>query len=419
MNQDPTLLGYLAFGSLKKFIKNAQLIDVFSSAPYVTLRVQLPFDLQETLVTLMKEDLRGALKKSQYKIFDMVPHVALDYARHKNLNLEIMSEDPVVKLLEFDHAILQVVHPLGVYELEKSFDLLETRSYSNHVFDISFAACDDVKNIKKTLKVFQQIKVIDFLKNAGVLDKKHHVFAQRGDDILAYYAQVVQSQLVVNGCSVLAENPHDLNYVITSQAEELYEDPLVLGELSLESRFICTKIDNHPKKINSCLKSLIKILKMMSLNYRLQVLGKYQESELKEITLGIEELAFMTSDTRCLELKVLDGLNRYKTVAKLYVFKKSIELNVDLLNLIFTHLTVHKKIYPENLDRPRQIAVYGDLNKHESLAEAYVKSRLKGESGFILDIKDLLSSKDALDYQIDKMIYFSPSDGMVKEKSYD
>jgi hypothetical protein len=420
VNQDATLLGYLAFGSLKKLIKKAQLIDVMPCAPFVTVRVELPFELQDAVVTLLKEDLRGLIKKNQYKIFDMIPHVALDYAKHKNFTLEIVSEDHVIKLLEFEHALVQINHPIDQESLKnESFDLFEVVSYANHVFDLNFALGDDIKNLKKILKSFREFQLVDFLKNAGILDRKELVLSQRGQDVLNYYTQVVHCQLVSSGFCALAENPQDISYIMTAQRGELFEDPLILGEMGLESCFIRAKMETHAKKINSCLKSLIKILKMMSLNFQLHVSGKFPENDLKEITLGIEELAFLTSDTRCLELKVLDGLNRLKTVVKFHVFKKSIELNVDLINLFLTHLTVSKRLYPSAFERPRQVAVYGDLSKHQSLCEAYAKSRLKGESGFILDVKDLLSSKDALDYQIDKMIYFSTSDGMVKEKSYD
>lgn len=420
MNQNAALLGYLAFGSLKKLIPKVQLIDVFPTFPYVTVRLQAPFELQETLLTIFKEDLRGVIKKAQYKIFEMVPQVALDYARHKQCFFELVNEDPVITLLELDHMLMQVQGPLEFLSLDQQgYDLIHINAHSNYVYDLTLVLGDDVKNLKKILKSLQDFKLIEFLKNTGVLDNKQNVLSQRGVDVVNFYTQVVCSQLLEVGCRFLAENPNEASYVLTSQKGGVFEDPLMLGDISLESSHLCVKIDSSSKKINSCLKSLIKILKMMALNFQVHVYGKYHEAELKEITLGIDELVFLTSDIRCLELKVLDGINRYKTVAKFYIFKKSIELSFDLLNLIFANLSVHRKIYPENLERPKQVAVYGDLNKYKSLSEAYFKSRLKGESGFTLDIKDLLSSKDALDYQIDKMIYFSVTDEVVKEKSYD
>lgn len=419
MNQNAALLGYLAFGSLKKLISKVQLIDVFPSFPYVTVRIQAPFELQEPLLTIFKEDLRGVIKKSDYKVFEMVPHVALDYARHKQYALELINQDPVITLLELDHMLMQIELPLQIQSLDHPFDVIAINSYSDSVYDLILVLGDDVKNVKKIFKNWQNFQIDAFLKNAGVWDKKENVLSQRGMDVINFYTQVVCSQLLEARCNFLAENPGQSNDVITSHKGEIFEDPLLLGEVSFEGCHLCVKLESSSKKINSCLKSLLKILKMMALNFKLYIYGKYQEHELKEITLGIDELVFLTSETRCLELKVLDGINRYKTVAKFDIFKKSIELSIDLLSLIFTNLTVHRKIYPESLERPKQVAVYGDLNKYKSLSEAYFKSRLKGESGFILDIKDFLSSKDALDYQIDKMIYFSVSDEMIKEKSYD
>ena len=43
--QESILFGYIAFGSLKKLIKHAELLSVLPHFPYVTVTVELPFEL--------------------------------------------------------------------------------------------------------------------------------------------------------------------------------------------------------------------------------------------------------------------------------------------------------------------------------------------------------------------------------------
>ena len=418
MNSFSVLLGYLAFSCLQKLVKSAQIQQVHAHAPYSTLVVKLPFELQDSLITVMKEELRGVLKKKLYKVLEMMSSVALDYADHKKMDLELVNEDPIITLLETDHALIQ----MEAFPEEESwnpmwgFDLFSVYTCDGLTY-LTFGYGKDVKALKKQAIQAQSFDLKKFLNESGFLNE-HGAIRDRGLDLLSYYRHLIESHLYSHGLQTVLSEKNILDRSIRIIQGSFRIDPWILPGFDLQEVLLTLNLSKGAKKLNSYLKSLIKILKLLSFRIQITFCGKFPESDLKELTSGLDNLNYQSSDYKQIKIEILDTFERYVTIAHFELLKKEVQGDINLLKIILMHVLVHKKLYPESLDRPKQIAVIGDLEQCPPLCEALFKAKFTGCHAFVLESKGLISDKQALDYQIDNLVYYSQSDGVLKEKAF-
>lgn len=418
MNDQATLLCYLAYNSLKKLVKSAELIDIFPREPYATICVSVPFEIQLELQTVLMEDLRGVIKEGGYKLFEMMSSVAKDYAEHKKLDLELDEDSDVAILFETPHLLMQVASDSCASELELPFkcDILDVKTDQDMTY-ITFGFGDEVKTLKKILNKTSGFVLSDYLVRAGYVTVEGF-FKERMDQLLNYYKAIFLTPLRELGVTYLSDANELEAGCATFSSQDVVKDPLILGSLVTQEFELHAKLPLSFKKSNSCLKSLIKILKMLEFRIQINFQGKFPDSDMRDLCFEIEDSIFSRGDVRSVKIDVLDSLKRLTSVCQLTFTKKFMICKIDVLRIILTHLLQHHKAYPSAFLRPKQIAVCGLMQKHPILAQQLLEAQLTGCCAFAVEQKDLIDDKQALDYQIDKLLYWSESEAKVKDKSY-
>jgi hypothetical protein len=418
VNDQAVILGFLAFSCLQKLIKQAALIDVCASHPYTTVIVKIPFELQSSLLTVFKEELRGLIKQKSYQVMDMVPHVAINYAASKNIKLRLETDDPVITILETDGFISPLNTSVTEVELPLpfQFDILDIKIIED-LTHITFVYGSETKNLKKQAQTAQAFNVEMFLVTSEVLSSAGN-YKERGEDLLSYYRHLICGYLAGMGCFLESRNDQSKKFTITKITGIDLVDPLILPSLQPAVELLFFETPNSLKNVKSCLSLLTKILKLLKFSFRINFQGKFQESDIKEMSLDHENVVVSLGSQKCVKLEILDTFGRHVSVTSIQILKKNIECEIDVLNLILMHVLVHKKLFPESLPRPKQVAVLKSDHESEELLDVLTKRRLQGESVFRFEHKDKASEKQALDYQIDNLLYYSESERVIKERSF-
>jgi len=169
VNDQAILLGYIAFSVIKKLIPKASLIQLFPQTPFVSLFVDLPFPLDETFQTVIKEELKKTLKDGQYKVLEMVPQVAFSYARSKKVKIDLDENQSIVSLLETPYELIWMQEECIQKELDPkiSFEILTVSKSKESLIVIGFG--ESLKEAKKSFKEHYSTKTLNYLNDAGYL----------------------------------------------------------------------------------------------------------------------------------------------------------------------------------------------------------------------------------------------------------
>jgi hypothetical protein len=417
VNDQATLLAYLAFSCLQKLMPKAQLVALYPQTPYTTLGLQLPFKLQDPLTDILKENLRGIIKQKSYQIFEMVPQVALSYAASKKIKVSIDEDQPLVTLLETQGTILEIQEGLEDQNVELSahFDLFKIQEVSGQTY-LTLVFGQEVKRVKKQGQLASEFKLVPFLQEAGVLSACG-TFLDRGLALLDYYQELVVKPFYAIGCQKGLGVGDSQHYITTKTLDQGYEDPVSLPGLTLSESLIFIPLPLSFKKVNLCIKELYKVLNLINIKFELTLYGQYSDHQFRELSLGLGEFNQCSAQYKQLVICLIDTYGRFEPIVRFNFSKKQIGCEIYLTKFVLGSVLEFKKLYPDNLPRPVQKAIIGDLTQHPLLVEALFEARLRGENAFFLK-KEALSGKEALDYQIDDLIYCSESEKVITQRSF-
>jgi hypothetical protein len=402
VNDQAILLGYIAFSVIKKLIPKAELLEVFPQEPYVSIQLDLPFALDETFITVIKEELKKTVKESLYKVTEMVPSVALSYAKSRKQVLEIDENCTIVKLLETPFSLAWIKQDTDLDQLDPklAFDCLEICRDADTL--MVFAIGDQFKELKKNFKSHYSKKHLSYLKEASFINDSGS-FTQRGQDLINYYQNFAIKPLIENGIHRFECEEGEDQDIAFKVSKDSFIDPFLSVNQFFENPLICLKTSFSLEKLNSYLKSVKKIPKMLGFSYEIDLEGKFQQADIAKLDFEKPPSCFGEKEGKKLVLSIVDVFGRKIPFMTAVLMKKTMEIEVSILTMAIASLHQNGRFYPLALDRPKQVAFTPSKMTGEN-AELYLTKRLKGESCFILNPESKNIKQLAESYQIDEWI---------------
>lgn len=401
MNDQATLFGYIAFSVIKKLIPKAELVEVFSQDPYVSIQLDLPFLLDERFITVIKEEIKKTIKEKLYKVTEMVPSVALAYAKSKKQCLEIDEDCSIVRFLETPFNLTWIKQDTSIDALDPKFmfECLDV-GFSNQSLMV-FVLGDHLKEHKKNFKVNFSKKLKSYLIEASFIDASG-AFTQRGQDLINYYQNFAIKPFIENGVYRFDyEETLELD-VLSRLSKDFIIDPFLDVDQIFENPLICLKTSFSLEKLNSYLKSVSKIPKMLGFSYEIDLEGKFQQADIMKLDCEKKPSCFGDKEGKTVVLSIVDVFGRKIPYMTVVIMRKTMEVKVNILTPVIVSLHQNGRCYPLALQRPRQVA-FSSTMIGES-AELYLTKRMKGESCFILNLESKSLKLMAESYQIDEWI---------------
>jgi len=354
---------------------------------------------------LVKENLRGLIKRRSYSLKEMVPSVAVEYGVHKGVNLDMDLEASTVWILEVGPLLLPIQENFegGDLAYGLNFDIFEI--HQGDYTELTLGFSQDIKALKKVYQRASGFKIAHFIAEAGLLSEEG-LWVERGQDFFDYYKEFLKGVIFYG------------DEALEAGVNEVYQDPFVYGDKNVFNPKIGVRIPFSETNCISLLKSLIKIPKMLEFSFYCVLEGKWKANELFSLVGEALNEKLVKGSQKRLKLEILDSYEREIPLVDLVITKKYLDLTVDVVATLTLQLLLKGCLYPVSFPRPKQIAVVGDVEKSETLKEAKRRARLTGFHAFRWPSNKALTSKEAALLQIDESLEVDRSSGELKIRDF-